>query len=82
MMDKDASSACCEDLKLQIDLPKAKGLSGAHTVHKYSRFRVLTNAAEIAPSTVPLVACVVIEHCVAEMDLDVQPTKILLTSPT
>lgn len=43
MMDKDASSACCEDLELRIDLPNVKGLS--------------------------------------ELDLDVQPLKILLTSP-
>jgi hypothetical protein len=28
MMDKDASSACCEDLDLRIDLPNAKSLSG------------------------------------------------------
>ena len=28
MMDKDASSACCEDLELRIDLPNVKGLSG------------------------------------------------------
>lgn len=28
MMDKDASSACCEDLELRIDLPHAKSLSG------------------------------------------------------
>ena len=32
MMDKDASSACCEDVELRIDLPKAKGLSGSCTV--------------------------------------------------
>lgn len=28
MMDKDASSACCEDLELRIDLPNANSLSG------------------------------------------------------
>ena len=28
MMDKDASSACCEDLELRIDLPHANSLSG------------------------------------------------------
>ncbi|KAL0055722.1 hypothetical protein WJX82_003745 [Trebouxia sp. C0006] len=44
IMDKDASSACCEDLDLRIDLPNANSLS--------------------------------------ELDLDLQPTKILLTSPT
>ncbi|KAL3154442.1 hypothetical protein ABBQ32_013911 [Trebouxia sp. C0010 RCD-2024] len=43
MMDKDASSACCEDLELRIDLPNANNLS--------------------------------------ELDLDVQPLKILLASP-
>jgi len=28
IMDKDASSACCEDLDLRIDLPNANSLSG------------------------------------------------------
>ena len=28
MMDKDVSSACCEDLELRIDLPDANSLSG------------------------------------------------------
>ena len=33
MMDKDASSACCEDLELRIDLPHAKSLSGNAHMH-------------------------------------------------
>lgn len=58
MMDKDASSACCEDLELRIDLPDAKSLSGICSLSLTSKdlafyFAV---AEELLPAGLPAIA--------------------------
>ena len=60
MMDKDASSACCEDLELRIDLPDAKGLSGMLSLSLTSKELAFCSAAaeELLPAVLPAIACI------------------------
>lgn len=90
IMDKDASSACCEDLELRIDLPQANSLSGNPNHSCICRTCILDaahHATKMPSITSGVLLCMLkpsqsgLVCFYAELDLDVQALKILLASP-